>query len=380
MANLLFCDSFDHFSVGDLGQKWGGSFTAFFASIDAGRTVRAFSTLFNVVGIVPAGGITTIGAFRTSPILGVGSQQMGIGDPGSQCAALFFNSDGTCYVQDSTYTVKGTSTKVAIESGVGHFIELSISGAGIVVRVDGENILTASGDTTGDKTKFFIGGTGGGNSTYYEDLYVADGPLDDVIVEAIYPNGVGNYSQWTPLAGANYTNVDEEIASGSDYNGSSTLSQIDTFAFEDVTFSGVIRGIQLVIYASYGLTGSSIKGICRIAGVDYLHPDTDGGLNEAVFHRFIWTNSPATGVAWTQAELNAAEFGYRHEDANLMYVIQAVVEVVEVRDSTARVSQAVLEATGINLSSVRISQALVELLIETEVCTCPDTSSSNIMY
>ena len=380
MANLLFCDSFDHFHLANLGQKWGGTFTTISASIDAGRTVRAFRTVFNVVGNVAAGGITTIGAFRTSAITGIGSQQMGIGDPGAQCAALYFNTDGTCFVRDSTYALKGISTKVAIEGGVGHYIELALSGLGIVVRVDGEIILNVAGDTTGDKTKFFIGGTGGGNFTYYEDLYVADGFMDDVIIEAIYPNGAGNYSQWTPLAGANYTNVDEELASGTDYNGSSTISQIDTFTFEDVSFSGVIKGIQLVVYVSYGLTGSSIRGICRIAGTDYVHADTLSGTNQAIFHRFCWTISPATGIAWTQAELNAAEFGYRHEDTNLMYVIQTVVEVVEVRDAVARISQVVLEASGINLSSARVSQALVELLIETDVCTCPDTSSSNIMY
>jgi len=379
MPNLLFCDSFDHYNLGNMGQKWGGIFTTFFADLVTGRTVRGIQTLFNISGVIQTSDVTVIGAYRVSGSTGSSNTALGIGSPSAQRASLHFNDDGTCYVKDSIYVIKGHSEKVANEQSVGHYYELGVGGGNIIVRVDGEEILNVAGNTGSATDTFFIMGTGGGIATWYDDLYVADGFLSDMIIEAIYPNGAGNYSEWTPLAGANYTNVDEELASGSDYNSSSTDNQIDTFTFEDISFSGTIEGVQLVVFCSYSLTGSSITGVCRISGTDYFHPYSLGGTNEAKQHCFVWAVSPATGVAWTQSELNGAEFGYRHDDANNMLVLQAVVEVAQIRESTAQVSQVVLEAAGINLAEAVVSQALIELLTIPSECTCPE-SDNNFMY
>jgi hypothetical protein len=379
MANLLFCDSFDHYNLANMGQKWGGIFTTFFASLVTGRTVRGIQTVFNISGVIQTSDVTVIGAYRVSGSTGSSNTALGIGSPSSQRASLHFNNDGTCYVKDSTYAIKAHSEKVANEQSIGHYYELGISGGNIIVRVDGEEIIDVAGSLGAATDTFFIMGTGGGVATWYDDLYVADGFLSDVIIEAIHPDGTGNYSQWTPLSGANYTNVDETLASGTDYNSSTTDNQIDTFTFEDVSFSGTIEGVQLSIFCTYSSPGSSITGVCRISGTDYFHSYILGGTSETICHTFVWPVSPATGVAWTQSELNGAEFGYRHEDANSMQVLQVVVEVAQIRESTAQVSQVVLEAAGINLAEAVVSQALIELLTIPSECTCPE-SDNNFMY
>lgn len=324
-AKLLFCDSFDHYTLPQMAGKWtnggGGSFTY----LVVGRTNNAYQTLFDTGVTIPGGGRDniTIGAYRTSNTAGALSGQFKIAALAGQCAAISFNGDGTVSAQNAAGTTVATSTKVAVETNVGHYIELGVlcdpTNGQIIVRVDGEELINISSVNTRSNAYYVsIAGTGGGTATTYDDLYMLwdDASTisfyDDVEVRAISPNSNGNYAQWTPSAGSNYETVDEQPASTAEYNATNVVNEIDTFNFPDLTFTGTVKGVQFVVYASKSeVEIRAIRGVCRIAGVDYLSSNTEYLSTNNSFYRFVWEVNPATTAAWTQAEVNAAEFGYK---------------------------------------------------------------------
>jgi len=281
----------------------------------------------------------------------------------------------------------------------------------VQARVDGELILDIPNVNTGvdiidgiptnrSTESFSLQGSGGGTTTRYDDLYVASSFLGDVKVLALYPNAVGTYSDFTGVPSATlYTNVDEAFPSDVDHNTSTTVGHKDTFNFTDISGTGIVKGIQLCVFADRdGLSGASMRGVCRIAGTDYTSVDAFS-INEGPhYSMFIWDDSPATGVAWTVAEINGAEFGYKYDalgpdalkasqvvlevviaGSSNAVVAQVALEAVGIDLSNAVVAQVALEAVGIDLSNAVVAQALIELLQETEVCDCPD-GNRNIMY
>lgn len=391
-ADIIFLDSFDHYTIGVIDDKWTGGTPTVFASIVAGRTISANQNLFGSLYTLssPVTNLT-IGAFRRSSVTGSNNFQLAIGPTSAICAHIAINGDGTVSAFDATYTRVGTSTKALVPGSTGHYIELGVlasSTAGvIIVRVNGEEVLNLTGQNTRTTiTQFSIAGSGGGTATWYDDFYASTDSgggvsfASDLRVYTLYPNGVGNYSQWTSsTGGANYTCVDETLANVTDWNTGSVANDIDTFTFTNTAFTGPVRAVQLVMYADQPGAGvNSFRGVCRIGGVDYFSSNTESTSTTTLFHRFVWTINPATGVAWTTADIDAAEFGYQIVAAGTsINVYQCVLEVAGAPLSEARVYQVVLEAIGIDLSEARIHQALVELMLESETCDCP---GENVMY
>jgi hypothetical protein len=106
--------------------------------------------------------------------------------------------------------------------------------------------------------------------------------------------------------------VDEVLANGdTDYNSTNVLNAKDSLNFPSFPVSGaVVNGIQHVLQAKKTDAGPvGIKALARIGGVDYLTaqelfiPTTYG------FMCYPQGLSPATGIPWTTAEYDAAEFG-----------------------------------------------------------------------
>ena len=325
-ARLLFCDSFDHYTLAQMSGKWTSGAGGASTSIVVGRTNNAYNTVFATSLTVP-GGLRTnlsIGTFRTANSVTASSGQLNIFSIAGASAAIIFNSDGTVSATNALGAVVGTSTKVAIETSVGHYIELGVScnatTGQIIVRVDGEELINVSNVNTGvGVNQVALGGIGGGFDAYYDDLYVTSDTsattisfYDDVLIRAISPNAAGNYSQWTGVSSTNYENVDEQPPSLSDYNETDVLNEIDTFNFPDLTFTGTVKGVQIVVYASKSdVEIRAIQGVCRIGSTDYLSDNIEYLSTALSFYRFVWALNPSTSALWTNAEVNAAEFGYK---------------------------------------------------------------------
>ena len=210
------------------------------------------------------------------------------------------------------------------------------TGGTVELRFDGQTVLSLTGLDTQDNAPstwniFVLGQVNNPSNTNaatrtldYDDVYVCDGSgpapwnnfLGDCRVDARFPtgpsaNGAPN-TGWTPSAGANYEAVDDAVPNDdTDYTVTVPLVT-DTFAFQDAVVGKPILGIQHCINMKRTTESPGVVApVIRPLSTDYVGagilPSFAGytyGLQTAAIN-------PATGVAWTEAEFNAAEFGYR---------------------------------------------------------------------
>jgi hypothetical protein len=228
-------------------------------------------------------------------------------------------------------TVLGTSSSNLIVPGTFIYIECSVvlhdTTGSVVVKVNTATVLNlTSVDTKNGGTKTVFEGIRFDNQTgqtsQMDDIYLSNGAgavntgfLGDVSVETLFPNGNGNSSQ---LLGSdadsvdNYLLVDEVTPNTTDYVGSGTDNQKDTYAFTNLVHStGNIRGIQTAMYAAKSDSGArSMAKVIRSGGTDFDGADKVLSTSfTAIFE--INETDPNTAAAWTIANTNAAEFGVK---------------------------------------------------------------------
>lgn len=227
-------------------------------------------------------------------------------------------------------TVLGATAAGTIVVGVWNHIQLRVvihDTTGVVeVRLNSVVVLNLTGiDTRNGGTGYVdtvlwgqAGLLGSDNAMLIDDFWVVDttgavnnGFLGDCRAQTLLPSGVGNAATWTPSVGSNYANVDDASPnSDTDYNSSATAGQIDTFAYGDLTpTAGDIKAVQHLLYARKDDAGArTVRPVTRIGATDYV----GASVNVADSYAYavdIDEVSPATAVAWTLAEVNAAEFG-----------------------------------------------------------------------
>jgi len=155
----------------------------------------------------------------------------------------------------------------------------------------------------------------------YDDIYILDTTgsknndfLGDVRIDAVNPNGAGNYSQLTPSAGSNYQCIDESAFDDSDYVEGAVDGNKDSYAYENVPTDLddlAIFGVQLnnVSQRTAGTDNRKLKGFLRTGGADY-EETTAQSLSDSYFrNQTIWEDDPSDSNIWTKAKINACEFG-----------------------------------------------------------------------
>lgn len=276
------------------------------ATISAGyrfyRTVNANDLMIRFVG--------TTGTDEHIDVQYVAGGNFGIYRNVSTQLAL---STGGHISLNTQYYIEITAT---IDDSAGSFTCKLYNDSGTLLET-----LTASGVDTRDNSatvnQVIFGGTG-----YWEDAWIDDtgelyGPAQ---AEYTPPNGAGALAQLTrggTNSGANWSQVDEVPYTTNDHNISTGADQYDcyTFGARSVTGTPIAVGVQA--------NGGNVSGspqfnfFCRIGGVNYEHTDlfTSNGNPGSMFASF-WRNNPATGIAWTDSEINAAEFGIRWRATN----------------------------------------------------------------
>ncbi len=330
---LLYVDGFDYYSTAQIATKYPGVGGG--ASIESTSGRRSSGAIrFNYAGsptppkIQLASGQSPLYfgfAFYNnySSFLGssVGSPAWAFHTTGGSRQLIFLVlSDGRIRVQNNT-TVLGTTTNTLVP-GQWYYIELyataSPTNGQVQIHVNEVQWLGLTGQNTvetggGNFGQVHFQGPNGANTNdcKYDDMYVHNSArLGDCRIDLIYPTGAGNYTQWTPSAGANWQCVDERPASESDYVYTSTVGQKDSYAFADLpTGGGTIYGVAVNMYAAK--TGSTTRGVTpftRLGSTDYNGNEallTTG----AAFFSHIYENNPATGTNWQESEVNAAQFG-----------------------------------------------------------------------
>ena len=192
------------------------------------------------------------------------------------------------------------------------------------VEVDGTNVFSFSGDTqnSGDgiPASWNIGASIGNDMTY-DDIIACDDQgsapfndlLEDMRIDTIMPDGVGDDSDWTSSAvGDNYTFVDEIPNDGdTTYVESSTAADSDLYEMED-TPAGVgdtIHGVQVSAVAK-----NPDGGTTDIALKVKVDTTEDVGATQTLASGYAYISSffdedPDAAAAWTASAIDDMQAG-----------------------------------------------------------------------
>lgn len=244
---------------------------------------------------------------------------------------LHVGSSNVLYVTRGTSTILGTgSTPLAIETW--YYIEIRYkvddSAGEVEVKINGiSEINLSSQDTRNDASYNSIASfrlLGGryfqsGKGTRVDDLYAletASSPNDDFLgdcrVDTLAVNADGTTNQWTPSAGNNYENVDDDPPDGdTTYNETDTDGHVDLFDHVDLSQTTSVFGVQVAAYLEKTDAANIFVRLgTRSGGSNYWGSAQGAGASYQHLMQMFETD-PATGSAWTRTGVNNAEFGIK---------------------------------------------------------------------
>jgi hypothetical protein len=253
---------------------------------------------------------------------------------------LKLNEDGTISPMRGAGTGSSVSLGVTtpLQQGVYTHIEVFVTlhaTAGIVkIRFNGDEVLNIpvantrfNADLWNEIRLGSVAPISGAVEWDYDDLYVLDGYggapwnnfLGDCRVDASYPTAEGAKSDWIPLP-PNTNNalmVDDPGVSDGDgtYVSSTVPGSVDTYIVPDAPVPGaVIYGVQLNLLLRKEDAGNCpLRGVVRHVGLDYPTPAIVNPGTSYAYRTIPIPTNPGTGVQWTEAGFNAAEFGIMRE-------------------------------------------------------------------
>lgn len=344
--SLVFIDSFNHYTTAQIARKWttrvegfanqvnissgtgrhGGNSLRYTPNIGGNNYVRKSLTSQStwILGV----------GFRTqSPI--VAAQIFGVSDAGTTQIDVRLNATGTLSVTRNG-TVLATST-ATLTAGAYYYVELKtnihnttgtyevrVYGAAVIGPTTGANTRATSNNSADQVFVGSPGVTGGNTILDWCDFYACDGQgssnndfLGDVRVEAIFPNGNGNSSQFTGSDGNstdNYLLVDDTTSPDDDstYVESSTAGHKDTYAMGNMSSTpSSIKGVQTCILGRKTDAGTrTICPVIRSGGTDY--DGTTVSLGDSyLYHLQVYEQNPNTSAAWTGSGVDGMEAGVK---------------------------------------------------------------------
>lgn len=348
MSELLFLDSFDHYSTPQGARKW----TNFNSSIVAGRTGFGART---PASLLP---YKNLGVEQVSLTLGMAYKFDGLSF-GTNAVAQFSNplpfahsitlhhvGDGRLRITAApskssavlmTNSILSAPSTFAMAAREWYYIEfraaVATSGNDITwtytVRVNEEEIMAGSllGELT-DQAKTIVAGyplkyvnVAPGAQAIIDDLYVTKTEmLGDIQIIVLYPNTEGDATGWTPSyteAGLpNWALVKERPADDdATYVAADEVDQKDLYHLDDIGlgFVGEIRGAQALWLAKKSDMGiGAIQGVWKSDDTESDSPTEffPSALNY-LYHRQAERVSLFTEEDWTKEEINAMQLGQK---------------------------------------------------------------------
>lgn len=334
---IIFADSFDHYATAELLQKWTSQSNTTIAAVGRNATngARISAAGFNgtlTKGVTPgsasAGGVGV--AWQTSALFNHSGSNpdhvLQVLEGITVHLGIGLNTSGFFTIERNT-TVLATAS-VAISPATYYYLEfkwnIHDSTGSAELKINGTTVASVSGvDTrnggagTWNTFRMYNGSNNAGLNIDIDDLVIWDTSgatnndfLGPIRVKAILPDGAGASTDFTPSAGSNFQNVDDTLTDGdSTYNAESTPGDHDTYTYAAVGLTGTVRAVQTnLMVRSNGAGSETIRPKIRISAVDY-NGTTVGVTTTYSDSREVHQVSPATAVAWTVAEIDAAEFG-----------------------------------------------------------------------
>lgn len=341
---LIFTDGFDDYSVEtDIANKWD---TVDESNINylptsgrfGGGCVAIIDDDIGLAKYIPTTGVTGTSLFITASILINDSH-----DPGSEPLMWLNSPDGV--LQASLYLAGGiidvrrssssgsvvgiTSTPLLADTWYTLEIEIVCENSGsCIVRIDGVEVINATGDlrasgyTSGVSWIEFTGKDQPTNTgIYWDDIVIYDSSgssfnsfIGPTRIASIKPNAIGDDSDGIPTVGNNYENVDDIGSHDGDTTGVSfsTTGDKDLYHCESLPVTPIdIKGVVVSAYSrADGTTPREAKlkikhGGTEADGEDFQVPHSVG----YAIRQDGFAVNPSTGLAWTEAEINAMQIG-----------------------------------------------------------------------
>jgi len=160
-----------------------------------------------------------------------------------------------------------------------------------------------------------------------DDIYILDpagesapynAPLGPVRVDMLVPDGDGATSNLTGSDGNqvnNFQQIDEIAYSGTDYNGSATEGDLDTYALPAMATPDTVFGVQANTFRAKSDAGAKfMRTVMRSNSVNYVG-SSSALTGTYTTYRDIWKLNPNTSTAWTKTTVDAAEVGAEVRDS-----------------------------------------------------------------
>lgn len=362
--SFIFCDSFDHYAIADIERKWskiipgpgsGGAQPVRTITLEEGRRSTDALKLFVSMGATTSGGsqsLRQVFAAESTLIFGFAFKQTWSGSLSATTNSTSTNNiwrldslgdtqlwarlnlDNTISILrgNTASTVLGT-TSFALNDSLYFYLEFKIvihnTTGSVEVRRDGMTILSLTNIDTlhvdATVNSLVLGNPSVGNSSsaafWYDDFYLLNGSgstsndfLNDVRIDAMYPNAEGNTIQWTPSTGTdNSALVDEaEFNGDTDYNSTGVVNNKDTLAFPNAPVSGAeYKAVQINMMCRKEDSGpAAVKAVIRLGGVDYLGAERGVAIDYRDAFE-IFDRTPDDAGVWTSGDIDGAEFGYQ---------------------------------------------------------------------
>jgi hypothetical protein len=259
---------------------------------------------------------------------------LSIGDSASGHVQLAVGVNGSGYLTATVAAGTYTATTLPLSVGTWAYIEgqvvISATAGTVTLRVNGTVVVsetginTATGGTLTANTLIVaatvFSPSGWAAVGLIDDLYLFDGtgsanttfPSAIPTVQCLWPNSPGSNAQWTGSPYQNFANVNDETPDG-DYtvNQSGTAGQLDTFNHDDLRpDTGTVFAVQHCLTARTATATSHTIAAAEYVGTTS-YVDTAQTLATGYSClTFPHDTDPATGAAFTIADVNSNQYGY----------------------------------------------------------------------
>lgn len=231
----------------------------------------------------------------------------------------------------STGTIIAESAINVLFSQVWHSIQVAVhihnSTGTVVVKVDAVEVINVTGvDTQNAPTSVAdliqINLNTANSGSMMDDLVICDGAgsinntlLGDVLVEYLRPDANGAITQFTPIIGANWENVDDaQSDDDSTYNSTNVDARQDLYtkpALARIDPTAGVIGLSVNSTVRRDDTGGiNSKNIVRSGGTIFEQSERVLSTDYLTFYDIL-EEDPDGSVAWTEAKVNAMQFGIK---------------------------------------------------------------------
>ena len=283
-------------------------------------------------------------AFKVTALPAAGSNSIVIAtlvdSSSAQVTCVLLPSGGfQVFRGNASGTSLGTTSTGIITANVWNHIELlttiNNSTGAVTLWLNGTSQLALTGQNTRSTANstasgVLIGGVGIGSpgslTISYDDIIIYDGQANDVNGNPdihsqigncqlvwLLPTGAGSSSQFTPLSGSNYSEVNAATPPGdTSYVYDSNIGDIDTYAMAQLAGTvTTVKSVASLIHARSDSGSRGIEAVLYSGGGNTSHSGPSALSTSYQYWFSGWGQNPNNGSpeSWTPAGVNALNAG-----------------------------------------------------------------------